>query len=127
MPSSELSYDGIITDVKSIYQKSQEQLMISLMLILKMMKMNMIEIINPLCLQKTICCWGIVGGGNHGNSSNANSGTNLAAFREQLSNNNNNENAIDSDDDSDDEMRDDDEEEDQGRGPEPFGADEMEL
>lgn len=128
MPSSELSYDGIITDVKSIYQKitgtTDDFFDVDFEDDEDEYDRNNQPVVPP---KRPSVVGGIVGGGNHGNSSNANSGTNLAAFREQLSNNNNNENAIDSDDDSDDEMRNDDEEEDQGRGPEPFGADEMEL
>ena len=46
MPSSELSYDGIITDVKSIYQRITGTTDDFFDVDLKMKKMNMIEIIN---------------------------------------------------------------------------------
>ncbi|RCK64668.1 Rab proteins geranylgeranyltransferase component A [Candida viswanathii] len=114
MPSSELSYDGTITDVKSIYQKitgtTDDFFDVDFEDDEDEYDRNNQPVVPP---KRASVVGGIVGGGV--------SGTNLAALREQLSNQvNGNENAID----SDEEMQ---EEEDQGRGPEPFGADEMEL
>ncbi|CAX43205.1 Rab escort protein, putative [Candida dubliniensis CD36] len=127
MPSSELSYDGIITDVKSIYQRitgtiddffdvdfEDEE---------DEYDRNNQPMVQP---KKNSVVGGIVGGGGGGGSSI----TNLTALREQHNEINHNDNAIDSDsdDDDDEEMHDmHDNEEDHGRGPEPFGADEMEL
>ncbi|EMG49097.1 MRS6 Rab proteins geranylgeranyltransferase component A [Candida maltosa Xu316] len=110
MPSSELSYDGIITDVKSIYQRitgtTDDFFDVDFEDEEDEYDINNQPVVPP---KRSSVVGGIVGGGT--------SGTNLAALREQQ-HATSNENAIDSDDDMDD---------DQGRGPEPFGADEMEL
>lgn len=104
-PSAELSYDGVITDVKSIYQRvtgtiddffdvdfEDEE---------DEYDRNNQPVIPP---KRSSVIGGIVGGG---------SGTSLAALREQH-NENMSDNAIDSDEDMDDSHA-------------PFGAEEMEL
>ncbi|WLF80095.1 Rab proteins geranylgeranyltransferase component A [Lodderomyces elongisporus] len=116
-PSSELSYDGIITDVKSIYQKitgtaddffdvdfEDEE--------------DEYDINNqpPIPPKRASVIGGIVGGG---------SGTSLAALREQHNDNDQvHENVIDSDDEMDDVQNSGDSNE---SSDEPFGAETMEL
>ena len=125
MPSSELSYDGIITDVKSIYQRitgtTDDFFDVDFEDEEDEYDRNNQPVVQP---KRSSVVGGIVGGGSI---------TSLTALREQHNENNHSDNAIDSDEDEDEDindmndMNDNEEEDDHGRGPEPFGADEMEL
>ncbi|KAI3405687.2 MRS6 [Candida oxycetoniae] len=108
MPSAELSYDGIITDVKSIYQQITGTTDDFFDVDFEDEEDEYDRVNQPDIQQKTTSssvAGGIVGGG---------SGTNLAALRESR-NGNMSENAIDTD------------EEDMEDSHEPFGAETMEL
>ncbi|KAI5961473.1 MRS6 [Candida theae] len=103
-PSAELSYDGVITDVKSIYQRvtgtTDDFFDVDFEDEEDEYDRNSQPVIPP---QRSSAIGGIIGGG---------SGTSLAALREQH-NEGLSDNAIDSDEDMDSHA--------------PFGAEEMEL